>query len=330
MKAPKAATRQKELFGNQIEADQARAALLSRLEAEGAEKLVERLRKCGLKFNLYCVACGHAHEVAQKCCRKWCPSCAPKRANERAGRMRAAIRLMKWPMHITLTVPNIREGCEDRGFLRALLLAFRTLRRSTLWSRCVKGGVYGMEVTNKGNGWHPHIHIIADCRWLAVKTPEPHHTDTTEERTYKFQLAAQELQCAWAKATDLEMHKSIWIRRCDAGAATEVAKYAIKAADLLNTTGSAAAMCNILDSCRLTAPFGSMRGLKLDVADDHKLTCPNGHREWTTTRPVSKRPEQVLRAKRGLSGSWCSDAERRRMDAAIAAEITAEELRSVA
>lgn len=278
--------KQAELFGREIEAAQARQALLARLDAEGDEERADRLRACGVTFPLWCGACGHRHDVATKCSRKWCPSCAPKRANQRAARLRHAIKLMRWPMHITLTVPNIADEEITRTMLRDLLTSFRRLRNMKLWRQNVTGGVYGMEVTNKGEGWHPHIHIVADCRWLALRTPQPHHDDDAAQIKAKCRCAAQELQSAWAAATRLEMHKSIWIRRCDSNAAAEIVKYAIKAQDLIECRGSASAMCAALDSCRLTSPFGSMRGLELDDAQDYKLTCPAGHREWSIQKPA--------------------------------------------
>lgn len=311
-----------ELFGREVEAAQARRLLLERLEKEGDDERAARLRKCGLTFPLFCKGCGHRHEASQKCNRKWCPSCAPKRANERAARLRAGIRLMRWPMHITLTVPNIAEGDVDRNFLRHLLVSFRKLRKMKLWAQNVTGGVYGMEVTNKGAGWHPHIHIVADCRWLALKTPEPYRDDDAEQREAKFRCAAQELQSAWAAATQMEMHKSIWVRRCDADAAAEIVKYAIKGEHLLNCSGSARRMCEILDSCRLTSPFGSMRGLALDEHDDYKLTCPNGHSEWTPVPPHT--PTSVI-----VNGRKISLERQAEIDAAIDREVELEKTRTI-
>lgn len=277
---------QGELFGRKVEQQQRRQALLERLRSEGAEDLANRLAKCGLAFPLWCTSCGHRHDAETKCNRKWCPVCAPRRANERAAKLRLAIRLMHWPMHITLTVPNLDTTTTGKNFLRAMVKAFVRLRRSKLWRENVTGGAYGVEVTNKGNGWHPHIHTVIDCRWLATKTPEPHRSDDAETRAAKFRSAASELQGAWARATGLDVPASIWIRRCDTGAAAEIMKYAIKSEHVAGLDGEVAPILRMMDDVKLCNTFGDLRGLKVPDDDGPRLTCPNGHSEWTVAKPL--------------------------------------------
>jgi hypothetical protein len=284
--------RQTELFGRKVEASQWRKRLLERLRREDETELADRLAKCGQVFPLWCKGCGHRHDAETKCNRKWCPSCAPKRGNERAARLRHAIRLMKWPMHITLTVPNVDWEAAPRTLLVDLLQSFKRLRDSVLWQRCVKGGMVACEVTDKGNGLHPHLHIVCDARWIALKTPEPHHTDTPEQRAYKYQMAAQELQSRWASATRQPEHKSLWIRRCDAGAAAEIMKYALKAEDALNCQGRIGPIINMLDAGRMVRGFGSMFGVKWPEDDERPLLCQCGGHDWTTL-PVLKCGESL-------------------------------------
>lgn len=278
--------KQLSLFGREVEAGQWRRQLLARLDAEGADDLADRLRKCGLTFPLWCSSCGHRHEAAQKCNRKWCPSCAPKRANERARKMRLAVRAMQWPMHVTLTMQNVPLDEAPRTLLRSLMRSFAKLRRMKLWAENVKGGVVSVEITDKGNGLHPHLHALIDCEWLALKTPKPHRGDTTETLAVKFRAAAQELQAAWARCLKQETPPSLWIRRCDAGAADEVMKYALKTEDALNCQGEIAPVLRMLDAVRTVATFGSLRGLKVPDDDEPRLVCPNGHNAWTTSPPA--------------------------------------------
>lgn len=288
--------KQLSLFGREIEAGQWRRQLLERLDLEGADDLADRLRKCGLTFGLWCKTCGHKHEAATKCCRKWCPSCAPKRANERAAKMRLAVRLMRWPMHITLTMRNVPLEEAPRGILRDLMKSFARLRRMKLWTQNVAGGVVSVEITDKGNGLHPHLHALIDCEWLALKTPRPYRGDDGQQLKDKFRCAAQELQGAWARCLEQETPPSIWIRRCDAGAVDEVMKYCLKTEDAINCQGEIAPVLRMLDSVRTVANFGSLRGLKIPKDEEHKLTCPNGHSDWTQTPPtatIDRRPHHV-------------------------------------
>jgi hypothetical protein len=67
------------------------------------------------------------------------------------------------PKHIVVTQKNFQllTRKKVRDFGRALA----RLRRQALW-KPVKGGCVSTEITNEGNGWHLHAHILADVRWL--------------------------------------------------------------------------------------------------------------------------------------------------------------------
>lgn len=277
--------RQRELWGREVEASQLRAGLLARLEEEDEEELADRLRKCGLKFPLWCRDCGHRHEAATKCNRKWCPSCAPKRANERVAKMRIACGAMKWPMHVTFTIKNIEHENAGWNFIRHLGLSFARLRRMKLWKQNVKGGIYGIEVTNTGHGWHPHIHSLIDCRWLALNTPSPHWSDDAETVRMKIASSLSEVDAAWCRATGQTEPPSVKLRRCNAGAIVEILKYAVKGSDLLNSPDPIGRVLRWMDSRQLTSPFGSLRGLKLPDPPPSELKCPNGHQNWSPSPP---------------------------------------------
>lgn len=197
--------------------------------------------------------------------------------------MRYAVQAMRWPMHITLTMKNVTLDEAPRTLLRDLMKSFSKLRRTKLFKSNVKGGVVSVEITDKGKGLHPHLHALVDCRWLALKTPAPHRDDTAAEMRTKFRCAAQELQAAWAAALGQEEPPSLWIRRASAGAATEVMKYALKTEDALNCQGEIAPILRMLDACRTVATWGSLRGVKMPEELKHKLTCPMGHSQWSTT-----------------------------------------------
>lgn len=308
-----------------MESNQWRRQLLARLDAEGAEDLADALRKCGLKFPLWCRGCGHRHDAETKCSRKWCPSCAPKRANERARKMRLAVRTMRWPMHITLTMRNVPLEEAPRGILRDLMKCFARLRRMKLWTANVAGGVVSVEVTDKGNGLHPHLHALIDCQWLALKTPGPHHGDDRATLADKFRCAAQELQGAWAKCLGQETPPAIWIRRCDAGAADEVCKYALKSEDAINCTGEIAPVLRMLDAVRTVATFGTLRGLK--VPDDEKpsLLCPNGHSDWSPQPPNFAKEGGDNRS----AAKKLEDQRAAEFDARLERELEEERLREV-
>jgi hypothetical protein len=274
--------KQRELFGRNVEAAQFRQQLLKRLDEEDATDLSDRLRKCGLLMPLWCRECGHKHEAHTKCNRKWCPSCAPKRGNERAQKLRKVIKTMQWPLHITFTVPNVQMDHAPRSLLRDLMQSFGRLRRLKIWKTNVKGGVVAVEITDKGRGLHPHLHVVCDARWIALSTPAPSGRESGTELREKLKSAAAELQAAWQFSTGLEQHLQIYVRRCDAGAANEIVKYALKSEDVINCTGEIAPILRMLDSIRAVRTWGSCHGLKFDEKPDHPLLCPLGHKDWST------------------------------------------------
>lgn len=286
--------KQLELFGRKVEAAQWRAAILKRLLEEGEHEMAGRLAKCGQPMSLWCAECGHEHPCETKCTRKWCPSCAPKRGNERADRLRVLIGSMQWPMHLTFTVPNIAYGHSSRSMMRDLMLAFRRLRRLKLWKENVEGGAYGMEVTDKGEGYHPHLHVVIDCQWLSLHTPAPHWRDSAARKEEKQAASMAEVQAAWQFATGIDNHMSIYARRCDSNAASEILKYALKSEDALKLQGKLGDVFRAMDAVRMCQAFGSIRGVKIPEDEEHKLLCPNGHAEWRTVRTIG-RVEEALR-----------------------------------
>lgn len=198
-------------------------------------------------------------------------------------------------MHLTLTVPNVDYAGPVRGMMRDLMLSFRRLRRMKLWRENVTGGAYGMEVTDKGQGYHPHLHVVIDCRWLALVTPEPRRADSPDKVKALLRGAAEELQAAWQHATGAERHLSIWLRRCDSNAASEILKYALKSEDAVKLKGRLGEVFRAMDAVRMCAAFGSCRGVELPEDDTPKLTCPNGHQSWQMKETVGA---QELEARR--------------------------------
>lgn len=102
-----------------------------------------------------------------------CPFCAARRASKQVekngDRIKKALEENKnlIPVMITLTVKN-GDDLEER--ISHLQKSFRKLQQKrkdalrgkteTEFSK-VTGSMFSYEVTNKGNGWHPHIHMIA-------------------------------------------------------------------------------------------------------------------------------------------------------------------------
>src|SRR5688572_13593911 len=226
-----------------------RARLLARLEEEEADDLTHNFRKCGEAFSLTCTSCGEQHEAEKRCSKKWCPVCVRKIATKRSLKFKADVAAMRWPLFVTLTMKNVDDLSFDA--VRKLRRAFGKLRQRKIWKKRVTGGAASIEVTNIGNGWHPHLHAIIDCEWLAWRTKPPKPTDgrTTKIRIYK--AAAAELGTVWAKCLGQPI-ASVKVKRTnDVDVVQEVLKYSVKGSDLVESPDAIAPIIRCLEATRL-------------------------------------------------------------------------------
>lgn len=256
-----------------------RLELIARLEAEGRDDLAAQLGKCNQPLTMVCTCCGTKREVRTRCKRKWCPICSRLVAARRTHRVRAAVEAMEWPLFVTLTMQNVDDLSE--GAIRHLRRAFGRLRRMRAWERTVRGGVAAIEVTNIGNGWHPHLHAVIDCRWLAWKTPEPNwRRDTQLVKDRACTAAHNEIVAAWARALD-HPTAGVFIKRASARSiTTEVLKYSVKGSDLLASPDEIGPAIDALTMTRLVTTFGTLYRLPPPPDDYPRALCPRGNADW--------------------------------------------------
>lgn len=232
--------------------------LRERLEAEGEEELLAKIAICQEELVLKCQTCGGRKTVRQRCKRKWCPCCAKRLAADRATEMEFIVARFRWPLFVTLTMRNVSSiSCGD---IRKLRRAFGKLRHRKLWTSKVRGGVAAVEVTNIGNGWHPHMHAVIDCSWLAYKTKQAPPRSSREEKKAAFKAAKIELEGIWSKIIG-QQTSSVDVKRANRETiAKEVTKYTVKNEDLVTSEGSAGELIRALDGTRLMTTFGSAHG----------------------------------------------------------------------
>lgn len=255
--------------------DSLRLKLIERLRAEGSEDLVGPMAQCGNEMTLVCTCCGEQKSVFVHCKRRWCPSCQPMVSAVRMERWGHAIEQMQWPLFITLTIPN----SVDPESLRVLRSAWSRLRRRKLISSRIRGGVATFEITNKGSGWHPHIHAVADCRWLSLHVPEPLRTDPSVVVQEKCRLAQKELSSLWADVLQVDT-AIVWVRRVkEVGSmAKEVMKYCMKGSDLVESVDPISPMLRVLKQTRTLSGWGSLHPLPCpDTEDSPAVECEKCH-----------------------------------------------------
>lgn len=251
-----------------------RIDLIDRLLTEHAPDLAAPLDKCNQPVRLVCVCCGETKETTTRCMLRYCPACAPAVTARRMARWAPVIDRIKWPLFVTLTIPN----SEDPESLRALRGHWSKFRRRKIMRERVAGGIATFEVTNKGKGWHPHIHAVADCKWLSLHVPEPTRRDSRDVIAEKCRLAQAEMSAAWATQIRNPI-AFVWIRRvAGQGMPREILKYAVKGSDLLASPEPIAPMLRVLRQTRTLSGWGNLHPLPSPDADETpEVECPECH-----------------------------------------------------
>lgn len=196
-----------------------------------------------------------------------CPFCAARRASKTVERYVERLEIIARAnptlklAHLVLTVKNGEDLGERMAHLQK---AWRTLQQkrrnaakgmTTTEMTKIAGAFFSYEVTNKGNGWHPHLHAVV----------------LLEDWIDRDALVAE-----WEAITGDS--RIIWIERIGKGlgalvdsggnlspkvasAFVEVAKYAVKFSDL--TTAKNWEAFQVLRGKRLQGSFGAFRGVQV-------------------------------------------------------------------
>lgn len=232
------------------------------LRGEQENKLADALADCGnyATFRDY-FTIGQVRLSAICTCKKHllCPLCAIRRGAKalrvylaRVQSLMASDGLLR-PFLVTLTVKNGPDLRERYSHLANNVRRMHKKRKGSRQSGEVlkaRSAVWSYEVTNKGKGWHPHVHAI----WLCREAPDP------------FKLSAE-----WQGLTGDSCIVDVRPLSMDdpVGAFCEVFKYAIKFSDLADADRLAA--YKVLKGKRLQDSFGDLRGLDVEPCDADEL-----------------------------------------------------------
>ena len=224
-----------------------------------AEKTAAGLATCGnyLHFREYFTV-GKVRLHNATFCKQHlvCPLCAIRRGAKALGAYLARWEVIQEqrpelrPYLLTLTVKNGDDLEERHAHLTGSLRKLMTHRRNfnagvprSPWTELCKaeGGVYTLELTNKGNGWHPHCHMIL----LAASEP-----------------SQSAISAEWHRITGDSMIVDCRTITGDPSEGfMEVFKYALKFSDLeLEDNWHAA---QVLKGKRLLNSFGLFRGVQV-------------------------------------------------------------------
>lgn len=153
------------------------------------------------------------------------------------------------PYLVTVTVKNGDDLRERLRHLRRCMARMTQTRRDHLkapakyrhveFARSV-GGFHSIEVTNKGNGWHPHAHMV----WLCEDSP-----DQDKLRAQWLDWSGDSFMCDVRPIVDA------------VDGFLEVCKYAVKFSDLTPADNWTA--YQIMSGQRLIDSHGLMRGVEI-------------------------------------------------------------------
>jgi hypothetical protein len=181
-----------------------------------------------------------------------CPMCAIRRAAkmlkvylEKYEQVSQTFPALQ-PYLVTLTVKNGPDLSERIRHLRHAMTKMTQARRDTLKGKSFcefsrsRGGFHSIEVTNRGNGWHPHAHNI----WLCETKPD------------NVKLSAD-----WLNITGDSFVIDVRPLHNPVDGFIEVCKYALKFSDLSLEDNYHA--FDVMGGMRLIDSHGLMRGVKV-------------------------------------------------------------------
>ena len=231
-----------------------------------AESVLPRLRDCGhyLRFRHYYTVDQVRLSAANFCMKHHlCPLCAIRRAAKNVEAYVKKLEVIRQeqpqlvPLLLTLTVRNGPNLQERKDHLKASFKRLQDRRRDWIkkgrgWTELARaeGAVWSYEVTNKGNGWHPHLHAIVLVR-------EGDFVDL------------KALKAEWEAITG-DSHQ-VDVRKVGddpVSGFAEVFKYALKFSELSHHQAWKAYLT--LRGQRLVGSFGCLRGVEVpeDLTDE--------------------------------------------------------------
>lgn len=226
-------------------------------DARDYPDIARNLRACEETDSLVgCQHCGASWWVTTRCRSRVCPLCSFHESKKRAKYLLAMTSHMAHPKLVTLTM-ELWEG-DPREGIRYLRKHVTQMRRSELFKPVV-GGAYQIELKQKENGWHIHIHLLLDAPYIPY----------------------QKLFSKWKELTE-QKYVSIDIRSAKTPEARAyVVKYPSKSAAFDTHPEAIVDWYEATKGLRLFATFGKWFNAKLNEldpetpAEDKGIPCPH-------------------------------------------------------
>lgn len=139
-------------------------AVVAKLRSRSRPDLYASLEGCHQFYTIrQCGKCGTVEKFANRCERHYCPECQPRLAWDRERATAWWANTVHGPKHVVLTVKNVSDLTS--GHFAELKRWFAALRRRK-FAKGWRGGLWRIEVTKEGRGWHLHIHALVDAFFI--------------------------------------------------------------------------------------------------------------------------------------------------------------------
>lgn len=148
-------------------ATQFKFSVAAKLRESGSLEDADSLEECHSRVVYQqCDGCSGVRTFRNRCDQFFCPECQPSLSRKRIAGVSWWTTQIHQPKHITLTLRNTHDL--TKGHLTELKKFFTRLRHRR-FCKGWKGGLYTIEITNNGNGWHLHMHVLVDARWVDAR-----------------------------------------------------------------------------------------------------------------------------------------------------------------
>jgi len=150
------------VLSEQLNKSNGREKFQKKLRDAGFSSKAENFSKCkNDQVVLRCKDCGKHHFYTKTCQLSVCPKCENSKRFQIVKRYEKLANSMENPKQIDLTVENYKELSKDH--IQELRDYFTKLRDKYDF----KGGLYTLEIVNKGRGWNIHIHALIDTPYIS-------------------------------------------------------------------------------------------------------------------------------------------------------------------
>jgi hypothetical protein len=212
-----------------------------------------------------CDGCQKSRIFWNRCERRFCPLCAQRLARERKEQLKFWTARLGHPKFLTLTLKNVLNL--DSAYIDFVKDRFKKLRRSKLFEK-MKGGFWSMEVTNQGNGFHVHLHVLYEGQFIAQR----------------------DIEAKWSKLIG-QAKSMVHIKAAkDTKYLDELIKYTAKPTEMVNwPEGDLIRYLEIIQGVKLFGVFGDLHGLRNEWTElvqslrTERTRCECGCNEWTVT-----------------------------------------------